>query len=485
MSGNRIQDKMSHRLQTPMNFRRVASDMSVETADGAGQINSTEKPISTGKQLALSAFWLGANLHWLALYAMIPSQMKTIDPQHPLEKTDFVLGCGSWVALFVPLLAGAFSDRCTSKFGRRRPWMLWGTVINLIGLAAMFFAGQQRQLPFFLIGFLIVQLGNNAGGAAFNSVIPDLVPKAQHGEASGFMGLMMQVGSLIGAYFGGQLMDKGLTLQAYLMVGISLILSLGITASAMNEVPLQEKPAPIDWGEFVRGLWIDPRKHPDFFWVWVTRFFFTMGIWLIFPNLLFYMTDIVHAPNPEASNATLNGIILIAATITGFLGGKISDKIGRKKVVYIANTLVALAVIAFLFSTQFVPAILVGIVFGLGYGAYVSVDWALGVDVLPNPEETAKDMGVWHVAFVLPQGLAPMIAGTLFSIFGKGTVAPKIDPETKLQMFDKITHAPLTVTHYGHNGYLATFILSAIFMLMGALFLRNVREKKDRMPATS
>ena len=456
--------------------------MSIESVDdaGVGGVETPEKRISTGKQLALSAFWLGANLHWLALYSMIPSQMKSIDPQHPLERTDFVLGCGSWVALFVPLLAGAFSDRCTSKFGRRRPWMFWGTLVNLIGLAAMFFAGSRHELPLFLIGFLIVQFGNNAGGAAFNSVIPDLVPKAQHGEASGFMALMMQVGSLIGAYFGGQLMDRGMALQAYLMVGISLILSLAITASAMNEVPLKEKPAPIDWGEFVRGLWIDPRKHPDFFWVWVTRFFFTMGIWLIFPNLLFYMTDIVHSKNPEASNATLNGLILIAATFTGFLGGKLSDKIGRKKVVYLANSLVAIAVIAFLFSTAFVPALLVGIVFGLGYGAYVSVDWALGVDVLPNPEESAKDMGVWHVAFVLPQGIAPMIAGALFAVFGKGVISPKLDPVTNQPMFDKVTNAALTVTHYGYNGYLATFILSAVFMLLGAIFLRNVREKKER-----
>ena len=460
--------------------------MTTNTASEAPQSAAIEpeKRISVGRQLALSAFWLGANLHWLALYAMIPSEMKRINPGNPLVSAGIVTGAGSWVALFVPLLAGALSDRCALKLGRRRPWMIGGTVLNLFGLACMYFAGQQRAFPFYLIGFLIVQLGNNAGGAAFNSVIPDLVPKSQHGEASGFMGLMMQVGSLIGAFFAGNFMDKGLVVQSYAMIAVSLILTLGITSAAMREVPLQQKPPPIDWGEFLRGLWIDPKKHPDFFWVWITRFLFTMGIWMVFPNLLFYMADVVHSPMPEASVATLQGIILITATITGFFGGKISDKIGRKTVVYIANSLVGAAVIAFLFSSQFVFACVVGAVFGLGYGAYISVDWALGVDVLPNQEESAKDMGVWHVAFVLPQGLAPMLASVLIYTFGHPTTAPVLDPKTGLQVLDKITNLPVpNVTHYGIQGYAVTYVLSAIFLILGAVLLRNVRERREREAA--
>jgi len=106
-------------------------------------------------------------------------------------------------------------------------------------------------------------------------------------------------------------------------------------------------------------------------------------------------------------------------------------------------------------------AYVLGGFFGLAYGAYYSVDWALGCDVLPNKElDAAKDMGIWHVAMVLPQSVALPIAGIVLERMGK-TMLPN--------------SAGVPTAHYSAAGYTAIFCLAAVYFIAGALFLRNVR----------
>jgi MFS family permease len=91
---------------------------------------------------------------------------------------------------------------------------------------------------------------------------------------------------------------------------------------------------------------------------------------------------------------------------------------------------------------------IVAALFGLGYGAYMAVDWALGIDVLPAGEDAAKDMGIWHVSMVLPQMIAPAVAGlTLNALKGTSLLA----------------------------GYTVVFGMAAVWFVLGTLFVRQVR----------
>src|SRR3979411_825408 len=76
----------------------------------------------------------------------------------------------------------------------------------------------------------------------------------------------------------------------------------------------------------------------------------------------------------------------------------------------------AVAAIGLIVAQQYAIALVIGAVFGLGYGAYTSVDWALATDVLPNMDDAAKDMGLWHIALTLPQLLAVPLAGVLLDL---------------------------------------------------------------------
>jgi predicted MFS family arabinose efflux permease len=56
------------------------------------------------------------------------------------------------------------------------------------------------------------------------------------------------------------------------------------------------------------------------------------------------------------------------------------------------------------------------VILGLAYGIYIGVDLALVVDVLPNPDDSAKDLGVFNLASALPQTLAPTVGAVLLGI---------------------------------------------------------------------
>ncbi len=411
---------------------------------------------------SISAFWFAMNLIWGALLMIIiPSQMKAIAPQRPAEITGILLGIGAIPALVVPLLAGPLSDRCMSRLGRRRPYMIVGTAINLAGLAILWFAGRSLNIWLYFVGYFITQIGNNIAGGAYNGIIPDVVPREQRGAASGWMAAMSQAGTIVGVLSASQLMNIGQTGLSFLVIGFTMALFLGITVFGTKETPRTEPPGQFDLLQFVKSLWIDPRKYPNFAWVWITRFLVVMGLWTVQEYMQFYLTDMVGVP--EGKKELVTGYVLltslVCATITGMLGGVISDRVGRKPVVYVANGVIALTCVAFLFSHSLTQTFVIACIFGLGYGAYYSVDWALGCDVLPNKDDAGKDMAVWHIAFVLPQSIALPIAGTLLGAFGRNTLWTDEGP----------------VVHYTQHGYMALFGVAAVYLVLAAVLLRNVK----------
>jgi MFS family permease len=96
-------------------------------------------------------------------------------------------------------------------------------------------------------------------------------------------------------------------------------------------------------------------------------------------------------------------VISLTGAVGAVLGGRLSDRIGRKKVIYAAGTLMAAVLPPFILFPNVTLILLLAVVFGLGYGAYTSADWALASDVMPDKSEMAKDMGLWQSSVSTPQ----------------------------------------------------------------------------------
>ncbi|MEZ0327540.1 MAG: MFS transporter, partial [Fimbriimonas sp.] len=186
------------------------------------------------QHLAISAYWFATNFLWGALLVlMLPNEMRMLAPHYRVAALGLLTGIAAIVALTVPLIVGALSDRCTSPRGRRRPYIIAGVTINVIGLglmaAAFTFADKIPSPPagqepgqwqtigillshpgflWFLLAFIVVQFGNNVASAAYSGIIPDLIPEEQRGAASGYMALMSQGGTLFGGVVVGFLLGK-------------------------------------------------------------------------------------------------------------------------------------------------------------------------------------------------------------------------------------------------------------------------------------
>src|SRR2546428_4455914 len=142
-----------------------------------------------GRHLALASFWFGINFHWIPILpVLLPYQVSQLLPRASQGRGLAVLfGLGAVFAALLPPLVGAYSDRLHTRWGRRRPIMAIGTAFNVVGLLILMVAPTYAVL---LLGYLVIQISNNAAWAAFNGVVPDVVPEPQFGRASGVLGAM-------------------------------------------------------------------------------------------------------------------------------------------------------------------------------------------------------------------------------------------------------------------------------------------------------
>jgi MFS family permease len=441
------------------------------------------RKIKTIEHLTISLLWFGTNFLWGALLILLlPNQIRIMVPEHRSTINGLVQGSAAVIAILVPLFVGALSDRCTSRMGRRRPYILWGILINIIGLGLMWFAFRSTDpvpvgattgawdaithspgLIAFFLAYLVVQFGNNIATAAYSGIIPDLIEPAQRGKASGFMALMSQVGTLLGAVICGPILGKYPEGFKYAAIAGVLLIIMIVTVFAVKENPLEEKQPKINWIPYIKSLWISPKEHPNFAWVWITRALVMLGFYSISPYINDFLIDRIHIKPEEVNNVApkLMAAILFASSVSGVVGGIISDRIGRKKVVYYANTGIAVGAIGFTFCTTEAQTLVVGVLFGLAYGAYISVDWALGTEVLPSKDNAAKEMAVWHIAMTLPQTVGAPIAGYALAAYGSTKeIIPGLDDP---------------VVHYSGNGYITIFLMCAVSCGLGAILLRNVR----------
>lgn len=433
---------------------------------------ASEKPrMSTLRQAGLSLYWFGIGTHWtIILITTLPFQANLIGGDAVKGQTlGIVLAFGAFVSMVVAPIFGALSDRIVTPFGRRRPWIVLGTVMNIIGLFGLAYfprANDMSSLPLYILAFIWVEFWNNVATAPYSALIPDVVPKDQRGSASGWYGMMNILGTMVAVLAPFLLTANGVTdiTGLYYVCGAVLLLGMLGTVLSVSEPKVVKQPPPFVFSEFLRGL-IEPLKDHDFRWVFLTRFLMVMGVYSIQPFLQFYMGDVVKdfnlsglftAPNAILATQVFFGLFLVGALPSSIVGGILSDKYGRKLMVYISSAFQASVPLVFIFfAPHFTIVALLGLIFGLGYGAYQSVDWAMASEVLPSEDDYAKDMGVWHIAMTFPQVLAPLVAGFLLDSFNRAGGGGG-EPST--------------------FGYSVIFAFATLYFILGTVLVRRIRK---------
>ena len=399
-------------------LERVQRETALETTPVGAAVTAEPAPrISRWRHVALGSFWFGNNFVTTPVYTILlqlqVSQVIARDRQG--FAIGLATGIGGIFAMVLPPVVGALSDHLHTPWGRRRPLMVAGVLGVVLALIVMWNA---NSYPPLLIGFVMVVAFINVCGGAYAGLIPDLVKGTEVGLASGLLGLFVQLGSVASLLVTLVMSTSGqirLTYGVIILVAILSLLPTLWAASREREMAVPERHR-LSLREFVSPLW-----SGDFGWAFFTRFLNSSAFYVILPFLLLAFRDLFGIANPGTITSLFELIVTVVAVPCAIAGGLLSDRHGRKRFVYAAGALQTLVLLLFLAGSS-LPLTLVmvlGAVYGIGYGLYSSVDWALGIDTLPDRDRPAKDLGLYHVADALPRVLLPLLVGGVLDVVNR------------------------------------------------------------------
>jgi MFS family permease len=323
-------------------------------------------------------------------------------------------GFGAFFATVANVVFGRLSDRTTSEWGRRRAWIVAGTVIMTGGFLIM---APAPSLLWATVGWSIAQLGANMTLAPFIATIADQVPHVQRGSVSAWLGIAQNLGVVGGVYVAQWFLGDPLVM--FVVPSILAIVFMTIFAVVLPDKVLPVKPPRATFYDWWNTFWVSPRQNPDYALAWWSRFLITFASFGFTTFRFFYLLNHLKVPEEEVVPLIANTTLIYTLTliVAAYLAGKLSDRLNRRKVFVWTSTLIfAVGTVGLIFINSVSQFYILEALMGLAYGVYVGVDLALVVDVLPNPDDSGKDLGVFNIANALPQTFAPVIGGVVTQI---------------------------------------------------------------------
>jgi MFS family permease len=368
--------------------------------------------------LASLAMWMAS---LTPLQVLLPEQIQDIDPKGKILALGLVSAFGAVSSLLATPIAGAFSDRTTHAWsiahlnGRRHRWTLIMALLGAISLALIAAQSTVLGMGIFWVLFSAFQNGEYA---SLSAAVPDHVPVNQRATVAGWVGMPQALGLVVGTALVA-FVFKGLV-GGYLVLAIPLVLLTLPFVLATPDYPLDpEHRVPMSLRTLLASYWVNPKRHPDFGWAWITRFLASLSIGMGTLYLLYFLRDQVHYRPAVQGLFILIAIYTVMVILTAIVGGVISDRIGKRKmIVTVSGILMGIAALVLTFVETWDAALIAAVLFGAGFGAYLAVDQALITQVLPAAKDRAKDLGIINIAIVGPAAVAGALSALLVHFGG-------------------------------------------------------------------
>ncbi len=364
---------------------------------------------------AIAALW--GSLHTIII------QVRLLDFVAESQKNTY-LGLltfsGLMLAMIVQPIAGAISDRSRFGWGRRRYYILLGTIPVILLLPGIGLAGS--YITIFVI-YCLLQVSSNTALGPYQGFIPDLVPGRKRGLASGVKTLLEIGGGVALLYPIALFMDHYSAGQGeswlWLSLGMLAIVLLGTMVATV--VTVKERPgaggAQLSLlPTLYKSFKIDVKASPGFGWFLVSRLFILMAFTTLQTFALYFLKDVVGVADPAAATARFSIVAVAGMLVVVYPAGRLSDKIGRQPIAVSSGLLGALGIaLIFLFQHSYIVIMLGGGLVGISFGAFMSTNWALAIDLVPKGEE-ARYLGLTNIATAGGAALARLI-GPLIDFF--------------------------------------------------------------------
>lgn len=473
------------------------------------------KKIHWWEHLTINAYWLGINVISGSLTPIILPLLvgEFIGAEAKNSYLALLRASGLLVAILVQPLAGLLSDRNTSRWGRRRPYILGGGTTTLLLLTGIALAPDYWWL--FGVG-LLLQVSSNVAHGALQGLIPDLVPDSQRGVASGIKtALEIPIPAILVGLIVAKIVSPTNIWPAMLVI-MGFVLVTMLANMKVPEKPLAEEDRPAEdlrgpvvrlvlltaifgatvgvallglgfvgnllagqgtlqllgmitaglvamAGSIVVGVWFGTRvgigpavhRNPSFIWWVVNRLLFLAAVGSIRSFALYFLQDFLKIPNAADATGVMimltGAFILLAGPVSGFL----ADRIGERGLTALAGLLAASGVLVIFIGT--LEAVYIGgSIVGLATGLFFTTNWSLGTKLVP-PEKAGLYLGVSN------------LAGAGAGVVGEGIGGPLID------FFNRT--APGT-------GYLTVFAMyGAIFVISSATLIRVRIPRMESAPS--
>jgi len=407
----------------------------------------------------LSLYWLGLSSIFAGLSNILGNRLQFTGMVAPGTEGTTLFGLtigGSIVALLVQPTVGSLSDYTITRWGRRKPYILIGSVLDLIFLYGIATSNGLLAIAGFVI---LLQFSSNVAQGPFQGYVPDLVPAHQVGLASSLVGLMQIMGNVAGFTIGSIAAATHNYVAGTMALGILEFVTMLSVVLRVNDGHATKSRGGRSWFAIGREAWAtDILREHSFLWLVSSRLLFLMGAAMLVILGPFYLHQ-TFGLDEAASGTTflvVVGFVLLANLAAVVPAGRLSDRFGRKPVLYLSFTLGTLGM-AVVTLAPGVPVACVGVVlFGLASGSFLAVDWALMTEIIPKAS-SGRYMGISNVATASASVFALALGGTLMDAVdravGQGT------------------------------GPRAAYGLAVLFFLIGGLLLKPVREPRRAAPA--
>ncbi|MEU2042327.1 MFS transporter [Nocardia niwae] len=352
---------------------------------------------------------------------LLPRQLELLDPGAKDSNLALVLGISAFCAMMSAPIAGQVSDRTRSRYGRRAPWLVIGAFAGTLALVGLATA---NSLTGIIIAWSLAQIAYNFVAGPLSAILPDRVPRRRRGVVAAVAGVALTTGSLIGSTIASLLYDDlvvGYLLFATINLVVITLFVLCNPDHSSRDLPVQQW----HWADFARTFWVNPRRHPDFFWAFFARLLLFTGYFMVSGYQLYLLSDYIGLERPHEVIPVIGVIALAGVVLSNVVAGPLSDRLGRRKPFVFGASIVMGASLALPWAWPTLTAwYLMIAVLSLGFGMYGAVDTALMSEVLPSAQSYGKDLGVINIAAALPQTISPAVAGVVIGVFGYAGLFP-------------------------------------------------------------
>lgn len=374
-------------------------------------------PLMEGIALVVGVFfWLGSYLGMVGV--LVPARIAEIDPEAKATALAAMSAIAMVVSTIANILEGAWSDRTRSRFGRRTPWLYFGSIGAAI---CIYFWGTADSIAAIIAWDAIYMIFLNAIVAPLIAVLSDRVAPRHRGTISSMYAIGMSAGNyggqILAAFFIGVNETNGVILMAVMALLSGPLASVFLREKSTIGMPVEKLTLKNLSENFAFPL----KDCRDYYLALIGKVCVVSAQFTVAGYQLYILTDYIGLSDSESASyiSYISTILMVSAIILSLISGPIADRMHwRKWPVVISSLLMAVGCIIPSFAPNANLMLVYALVAGLGYGIFSSLDQALNIDVLPNMKTAAKDLGILNIANNGGQVIGPVLSGIIIATAG-------------------------------------------------------------------